>query len=90
MMTEEQTDNFRRNVASELYYAVETANDNFTAQLFRLMMKADALNRLRLSWSYPIHMSLLDEWRASGAKEFYAKYGVGPKAEKTDEDTVSG
>jgi hypothetical protein len=45
-----------------VFYNHDLSRDNFTAQLFRLIAKADALNLYKLSLGYPNEVKLYRTW----------------------------
>ena len=65
-------------IALDLYLTFECVHqDHFMAGLFRLIAKADGVNRARLSLSFPTHVALYEEWMlADPAQVFYDKYHV--------------
>lgn len=72
----------KRELALEIYYTYETSATNFTADLFRLIVKADTLNKMKLAAIFPEHVTLLQEFHNTPtADEFYRKYKVGPHKE---------
>lgn len=79
-MAESDIDERKKQLAYDLYLTYETGRaDHFTADLFRLINKADALNKLRLASGYPDHVAILKEYHETEhAEDFYRKYGVGP------------
>jgi hypothetical protein len=64
--------------ALDLFLAFETQHhDHFTAQAYRLISKADAMNRRRISLSFPLEVDMYEEWMASDSPQaFYDKYDV--------------
>jgi hypothetical protein len=50
----------------DLKMAMTTDADWFTAQLFRLIGKADALNRERLREGFPDAVAIWEEWQRTG------------------------
>jgi hypothetical protein len=64
--------------ALDLFLAFErTGESHFTAHLFRLIHKADSVNRGKLAQSYPVHVAIFQEWWGCDAPQtFYDKYHV--------------
>lgn len=69
-MTEEER------AALDLYLTFEVGphRDHFTAELYRLISKADFINKRKLKLSYPLHVAMYEEWMAMDAYDFYRKY----------------
>lgn len=78
-MGESDIDERKKQLAYDLYLTYETGRaDHFTADLFRLINKADAINKFRLGAGYPDHVAILKEYHATEhAEDFYRKYQVG-------------
>ena len=66
----------RERAALDLYVTFEKAHaDHFTAQLYRLIAKADGGNRRRLEIAYPLHVAMYREWMLTPDRHtFYGKY----------------
>lgn len=62
----------------ELWIALKRDDaTNFTAQLFRLIQKADPCNLLKLSLAYPLHVRAFREWQFSKSEtEFFAWFRI--------------
>lgn len=74
-MTEER----KRKLALDIFLAFHRVDQasHFSAQLFRLMHKADPTNRARFAGGFPLHYEVYTEWAASpNEADFYDKYGV--------------
>ena len=68
----------KRKKAMDLFLAYNTRQDFFTAQLYRLIMKADGLNTARLAQAFPVEVSLYQEWMATeDQKDFFERYQIG-------------
>ena len=72
-------DSERKRIAGDIYRVYESGGAvNFTAQLIRLIAKADPDNRHKLGQGFPVEVSVFDEWHTSHSLDvFYKKYGVG-------------
>lgn len=67
----------KRRTAKDIFIARETDQDYFTAELLRLIQKADAVNKMRIGKGFPIMVQLFHEWNDSSTeKGFYEQYGV--------------
>jgi hypothetical protein len=64
--------------ALDLFLAFETQHhDHFTAQAYRLISKADSVNRRRMIRSFPLEVDMYEEWMQSDSPQaFYDKYDV--------------
>lgn len=64
--------------ALDLFLAFETQHhDHFTAQAYRLISKADSVNRRRMIQSFPLEVDMYEEWMQSDSPQaFYDKYDV--------------
>ena len=64
--------------ALDLFLAFETQHhDHFTAQVYRLIAKADAVNRRRMSLCFGLEVEMYEEWMETPTpQEFYDKYNV--------------
>lgn len=63
--------------ALDLYLTFEVGphHNHFTAELFRLIAKADSSYRRRLAKSFPLHVAMYEEWMATEDRHaFYDKY----------------
>ena len=71
-MTEEER------AALDLFLAFETQHhDHFTAQVYRLIAKADAMNRRRMSLSFGLEVEMYEEWMELPSPQiFYDRYRV--------------
>jgi hypothetical protein len=65
-----------RKRALDLFLTFEFGgHDFFTAELYRLIAKADGINRLKLMTVYPVEVGLYVEWmETEHPKDFYRKY----------------
>ena len=67
----------RRRLACDLYLAFETDADHFTAQLFRLMHKADEMNKGLLGKGFPVALNIFREWEdAPSPRAFFVRYNL--------------
>jgi hypothetical protein len=67
-----------RHAARDLYLAFHHSADHFTAQLFRLMHKADAQNFELLKRGFPVACDAYRLWReAPTEKRFFEYFNVG-------------
>lgn len=61
----------------ELYFALSTENKNFSAQLFRLFLKADSVNFEKLKLGFRAEALAVELWRGSGNEtQFFREHGV--------------
>lgn len=63
--------------ALDLYLSFEVGphHNHFTAELYRLIAKADTNYRNKLSLSFPLHVKMYKEWMATEDRHaFYDKY----------------
>jgi hypothetical protein len=65
----------KEDIAKDIYFWQTTDNDNWSALLFSLWMKADPWNRARLKRAFPDEIGTLQEWYDSeSADVFFMKY----------------
>ena len=63
--------------ALDLYLAFEVGphHSHFTAELYRLIQKADFENRYKLKQVYPLHVAMFEEWMLTADRfDFFKKY----------------
>lgn len=63
--------------ALDLYLAFEVGphHSHFTAELYRLIAKADFNNRRKMTQVWPLHVRLYEEWMLTADRfDFYTKY----------------
>jgi len=66
-----------QDLVKELYYSVHSDGTNFTAQLFRLIAKADHSNRERLSNGFPLEVQVWEDWQKSPSEiDFFKSNGA--------------
>ena len=64
--------------AKDLFLAFHCGHDHFTAQLYKLIAKADPSNRARLMGAFPVEVACYMAWHASpDEKAFFRDAGVG-------------
>lgn len=78
-----------------LVYEAPGYHTHFTAQLIRLIAKSDSSNRRRIAQSFPIEVSMWEEWHDSPTtEEFYKHYGIDdsyrgpPKTFRSKDDPI--
>ena len=60
-----------------LVYEAPGHHTHFTAELIRLIHKSDPSNRARIAHSFPVEVSVWEEWfNSNNPAEFYKFYGV--------------
>jgi len=67
----------RRKAVMDLYLAFHTQQDFFTAQLYRLIQKADPGNRRRLYQAFPMQVDVFEDWYACDTEEkFFWEHAI--------------
>ena len=66
-----------RGAVWELFNARERGADNFKAELYRLIAKADPWNRIKLFYAFPLEVAVFKTWESSNSEtDFYKKWGI--------------
>jgi hypothetical protein len=77
-----------RELAKDLFLTFERGATFYTAQLFRLIAKADGHNKERLSLVFPDHVAMYLEWMGSPTADmFYKRYDIAPLIKDEDGNT---
>lgn len=71
-MTEEGKQTMQR-AAKDLFLAFHCSHDHFTAQLYKLIAKADPANRAKLMSAYPVEVACFMAWQASPDEKAFFK-----------------
>jgi len=87
-MTQNTEPTYTRELAKDLFLAFYADATFFRAKLYRLLSKADSVNRKLLELVYPIEVSLWMEWYEGDAegRNVFEKYGVYELLRKNSEE----
>jgi hypothetical protein len=67
-----------QHAAKDLFLAFHCGHDHFTAQLYKLIAKADPSNRAKLMFAFPVEVACFMAWQATPVeKDFFATEDIG-------------